>query len=137
MSHYHPDFTPDTAGSLHRWSNESDNCGMGAIALLNGERNYQALDHAITSVCNMTHRGAVDADMKTGDGAGVLTQIPYPIFRKAVSAMGHELKNDEDLAVGVFFLPRNNEHGQTEVKSAAEAIVARRGITLILSLIHI
>ena len=104
---------------------------MGAIALLNGERNYQALDHAITSVCNMTHRGAVDADMKTGDGAGVLTQIPYPIFRKAVSAMGHELKNDEDLAVGVFFLPRNNEHGQTEVKSAAEAIVARRGITLI------
>ncbi|HCQ39535.1 MAG TPA: hypothetical protein DIV39_10305, partial [Verrucomicrobiales bacterium] len=131
MIPYHPDFTPNTTGSLHEWSNESDNCGMGAIALLNGERNYQALDHAITSVCNMTHRGAVDADMKTGDGAGVLTQIPYPIFRKAASSMGHEIKDETDLAVGVFFLPQGNDETQTEVKCAAESIVARRGITLV------
>ena len=131
MSPYHPDFTPNTTGSLHEWSNESDNCGMGAIALLNGERNYQTLDHAITSVCNMTHRGAVDADMKTGDGAGVLTQIPYPIFRKAASSMGHEIKDENDLAVGVFFLPRDNKEKQAEVQSATESIVARRGITLI------
>ena len=131
MIPYHPDFTPNTTGSLHEWSNESDNCGMGAIALLNGERNYQALDHAITSVCNMTHRGAVDADMKTGDGAGVLTQIPYPIFRKAASSMGHEIKDENDLAVGVFFLPQGNDETQTEVKCAAESIVARRGITLV------
>ena len=131
MNPYHPDFTPVTTGSLHRWDNESDNCGMGAIALLNGQRDYQTLDHAITSVCNMTHRGAVDADMKTGDGAGVLTQIPYPLFRKAVSAMGKDLQNDSDLAVGVFFLPRSDQGGQNDVRSAAESIVARRGITLI------
>ena len=105
MNPYHPDFTPITTGSLHRWDNESDNCGMGAIALLNGQRDYQTLDHAITSVCNMTHRGAVDADMKTGDGAGVLTQIPYPLFRKAVTSMGKELQNDTDLAVGGLFPP--------------------------------
>ena len=131
MSLYHPAFTPNTTGSLHKWSNESDNCGMGAIALLNGDRDYQTLDHAITSVCNMTHRGAVDADMKTGDGAGILTQIPYPIFRKAASAMGHEISDEADLAVGVFFLPRNNGEAQSEVKSAAESIVTRRGITLV------
>ena len=131
MNPYHPEFTPDSTGSLHRWDNESDNCGMGAIALLNGERNYDTLDHAITAVCNMTHRGAVDADMKTGDGSGVLTQIPYPLFRKVVSGMGHELTEDSDLAVGVFFLPRSNEEARAEVKSAAETIVARRGITFI------
>ncbi len=131
MNPYHPEFTPDSTGSLHRWDNESDNCGMGAIALLNGERNYETLDHAITSVCNMTHRGAVDADMKTGDGSGILTQIPYPLFRKVVSAMGHELASDSDLAVGVFFLPRSDGEARSEVTAAAEAIVARRGITLL------
>ncbi len=120
MNPYHPAFTPNTTDSLHEWSNESDNCGMGAIALLNGERNYQTLDHAITSVCNMTHRGAVDADMKTGDGAGVLTQIPYPIFKKVASALGHELRSDKDLAVGVFFLPRDDKEKQAEVRATTE-----------------
>ena len=131
MNPYHPDFTPDSSGSLHRWDNESDNCGMGAIVLLNGQRNYQTLDHAITSVCNMTHRGAVDADMKTGDGAGVLTQIPYPLFRKVLSKMGHDLKDESALAVGVFFLPQSDDGSHDEVRSAAEAIVARRGITFL------
>ena len=131
MNPYHQEFTPDTRGSLHRWDNESDNCGMGAIVLLNGERNHEVLDLAITSVCNMTHRGAVDADMKTGDGAGILTQIPNPLFRKVLSGMGHELKNESDLAVGVFFLPRTDQAAQEQIRDASKSIVAKRGITLI------
>ena len=70
MHSYDPRFTPSSTGSLHRWDNEKDNCGMGAIVRLDGSRSYETLDFAITSVCNMTHRGAVDADMKTGDGSG-------------------------------------------------------------------
>ena len=85
---YHPS-TPLVPGSLHRLSQEHDNCGMGAIAHLHGKRSYEILDHALTSVCCMTHRGAVDADMKSGDGSGVLTQIPYPLFVKAAEKLGH------------------------------------------------
>ena len=123
--------TPDSSGSLHSFANERDNCGMGAIANINGVRSHEILNLAIESVCNMTHRGAVDADMKTGDGSGILSQLPYPIFRKAAADLGHELSSDEDLAVGVFFLPMENESAQTEIKELAEATVKARGITLI------
>jgi glutamate synthase domain-containing protein 1 len=76
MNSFYHSSSPLVPGSLHRLSQEHDNCGLGAIAHLQGKRSHQILDHALTSVCCMTHRGAVDADMKTGDGSGVLTQIP-------------------------------------------------------------
>ncbi|MDP4624068.1 MAG: hypothetical protein NWT08_02905, partial [Akkermansiaceae bacterium] len=68
--------TPLVPGSLHSLSQEHDNCGMGAIAHLEGKRSFEVLDYALTSVSCMMHRGAVDADMKTGDGSGILSQIP-------------------------------------------------------------
>lgn len=123
--------TPDSTGSLHSFSNERDNCGMGAIANINGVRSHEILNLAIESVCNMTHRGAVDADMKTGDGSGILSQIPLPIFRKAAKELGHKLSNDDDLAVGVFFLPAENEQAQQEIKALAEETIKARGITFI------
>src|SRR6478735_8669280 len=101
---YHPS-TPLVPGSLHSLSHEKANCGMGAMAQIHGKRSYQILDYALHSVCNMTHRGAVDADMKTGDGSGVLTQIPFPLFRKAAAKLGHTLENEADLGVAVFFFP--------------------------------
>ncbi len=131
MNPFYHTSTPLVPGSLHRLSQEHDNCGMGAIAHLKGERSYKILDHALTSVCCMTHRGAVDADMKTGDGSGVLTQIPYPLFRKAAAKLGHTLENDADLGVGVFFLPRGNAEIAERVKALAVEITGRRGIKLI------
>ncbi|WP_052572765.1 glutamate synthase large subunit [Haloferula sp. BvORR071] len=128
--YYHPS-TPLVPGSLHRLSAERDNCGMGAIAQIHGKRSFEVIDMALTSVCNMTHRGAVDADMKTGDGSGILSQIPYPIFRKAAAKLGTTLENDSDLAVAVFFLPLNDAAGQKQLKSLAEEVVAKRGITVI------
>src|SRR6187549_3752059 len=107
MNAFYHSSTPLVPGSLHRLSQEHDNCGMGAIAHLKGKRSHQILDYALTSVCCMTHRGAVDADMKTGDGSGVLTQIPYPLFRKAAEKLGHTVANDADLAVAVFFFTRD------------------------------
>ncbi|MDC0088036.1 glutamate synthase large subunit [Akkermansiaceae bacterium] len=123
--------TPDSTGSLHSFANERDNCGMGAIANINGVRSFEIVNLAIESVCNMTHRGAVDADMKTGDGSGILSQIPLPIFRKAAAELGHDLKNDDALAVGVFFLPSENEQAQQEIKTLAEETIKARGITFI------
>lgn len=104
---------------------------MGAIAHLQGKRSHQVLDYALTSVCSMTHRGAVDADMKTGDGSGVLTQIPYPLFRKAAEALGHALESDTDLAVAVFFFPRENTSKIAEIKSLTKEVTERRGIAIL------
>ena len=101
---------------------------MGAIAQLQGKRSYQILDYALTSVCCMTHRGAVDADMKTGDGSGILTQIPYPLFCKAAEKLGHHVENESDLAVGVFFFP---QHNIAEIKALAAEVTDKRGITRI------
>ena len=100
---------------------------MGAIAHLHGKRIHQILDHALTSVCCMTHRGAVDADMKTGDGSGVLTQIPYPLFKKSAEKLGHIIENEADLAVAVFFFPAGNTSATEMIKAlAAEVIPAVR-----------
>ncbi len=127
MKFYDPRHTPDSSGTLHEWSNETANCGMGAIANLNGEKSYDIIDKALTSVCNMTHRGAVDADMKTGDGSGVLCQIPRPIFAKAAATFGYKGEAD-DLGVGVFFLP---EGISANVKSFTESVLTRRKIPFI------
>ena len=116
---------------MHSFANERDNCGMGAISNINGIRSYNIVNLAIESVCNMTHRGAVDADMKTGDGSGILSQIPLPIFRKAAAKLGTEVSNDEDLAVGVFFLPLENKSTQEEIKQLTEKVITDRGIKLI------
>ncbi|MGJ8697228.1 MAG: glutamate synthase large subunit [Verrucomicrobiaceae bacterium] len=130
MSPYHPSYTPDSSGTLHQWDNETANCGMGAIAHLNGEKSYQIIDYAMTSVCNMTHRGAVDADMKTGDGSGVLCQIPRPLFAKAAKSLGFTGDAD-DLAVGVFFLPGDDSAAAAQIKSFAESVLTKRSIPLV------
>ncbi len=131
MNAFYHSSTPLVAGSLHRLSQEHDNCGMGAIAHLQGKRSYQILDHALTSVCCMTHRGAVDADMKTGDGSGVLAQIPYPLFRKAAAKLGHTVENDADLAVAVFFFPAENAETVATIKALAAEVTDKRGIARI------
>ena len=129
MNAFYHSSTPLVAGSLHQLSQEHDNCGMGAIAHLKGERSFTILDHALTSVCCMTHRGAVDADMKTGDGSGVLTQIPFPLFRKAAEKLGYLVVNDEDMAVGVFFFPAEDGEAIEVIKALVAEITDKRGIT--------
>jgi len=131
MNAFYHSSTPLIAGSLHRLSQEHDNCGMGAIAHLEGKCSYEILDFALTSVCCMTHRGAVDADMKTGDGSGVLTQIPRPLFRKASEKLGHTVANDADLAVGVFFFPVDSIASIEEIRATTAEVLAKRGIAAI------
>ena len=130
MNRFYHSSTPQVPGSLHTLLEEHDNCGMGAIANLNGERSYKVLAYALESVSCMTHRGAVDADMKTGDGSGILSQIPYPIFDKAAEALGSDARGDE-IAVGVFFFPMGNDSAIAEVRSKAESAVKDRGIEII------
>ena len=86
------------------WPHERDACGVGFIADLGGRRSHDVLAYALQALHNLAHRGAVSADGKTGDGAGVLTQIPHRLFRRELEARGIYLERDRDLAVGVFFV---------------------------------
>ena len=83
---------------------ERDACGVGFVADLYGRKTRHPLDLALTALGNLTHRGAVSADGRTGDGAGVLTQIPHRLFRRELKARNIALDRDEDLGVGVFFI---------------------------------
>ena len=75
--------------SLYSPDAEHDASGVGFIAQISGKRSNQVLRYALQSLCRLAHRGAVDADAKTGDGAGVQTQIPYKIFGPEVAKLGH------------------------------------------------
>lgn len=86
------------------WPNERDACGTGFIADTSGKRSHDVLAFALQALHNLAHRGAVSADGKTGDGAGVLTQIPHRLFRRELEERGVHLERDRDLAVGVFFV---------------------------------
>ncbi|HAL72679.1 MAG TPA: glutamate synthase subunit alpha, partial [Verrucomicrobiales bacterium] len=117
-------------GSLHLMDMERDACGVGFVANIHGKRSRDILDKAICGVCSVQHRGAVDADRVTGDGAGVLTQIPHKVLMPEVEKMGHKLEHPMDLAVGVFFLP----HDQTErlkIQLVAEGILRNRDIKVL------
>ena len=73
---------------LYNPSDEHDACGVGFVASIQGAASHDIVRWAVQCVCNVTHRGAVSADAKTGDGAGILTGIPHPLFSKALRSMG-------------------------------------------------
>ena len=79
----------------------------------------------------MTHRGAIDADGKTGDGSGILTQIPRALFSRELSKLGHTIGDINDLAIGVFFLPSEDEAAAKSIQEAAVTIAAKRGIQVL------
>lgn len=99
---------------------ERDACGVGFIANIKGEKSNKILNQALESLSNLDHRGAVSADGKTGDGAGILTQIPYKFFAKQLEKDGVKVPAEEDFAVGMFFFPKGKEE---ELKSTVKDII--------------
>ncbi|MBX9741947.1 MAG: glutamate synthase large subunit [Chthoniobacterales bacterium] len=116
--------------SLYDPAHEHDACGVGMVAQIEGSRSHKILKIALRSLCGLAHRGALDADALTGDGAGITTQIPYKIFRKEVENRGHRLYRDTDLGIGMMFLPRENLYAQARAKAIAEEVIVRRGLFL-------
>ena len=86
----------DAYNGLYHPRFEHDSCGVGFVAEISGNRSHAILRLAIQSVINLTHRGAVDADAKTGDGAGVLTQIPEKLFWREAEKLGVHLSSSSD-----------------------------------------
>ncbi|HEX9880004.1 MAG TPA: glutamate synthase large subunit, partial [Candidatus Binatia bacterium] len=122
---------PQLPYSLYRPEFEHDGCGVGFVADIGGHRSHKILAHALRSVVNLTHRGAVDADAKTGDGAGVLTQLPAKLLAKEVARLGSRLETPGDLGVGMIFLPRKDVEAQKTARAIIEESIRRRGIPLL------
>lgn len=110
---------------------EKDACGVGFIANQSGSRSHEILKMAVQAVTNLTHRGAVAADAKTGDGAGILTQIPEKLFRKEIEKLGLQLDSINDLAVGMIFLPGNDLEAQERGRNITADILLQYGFPLL------
>lgn len=119
-----------TLESLYDPAHEHDSCGVGFIAQTSGRRSNRILRIGLRSICSLMHRGALDADAKTGDGAGIMTQIPYKIFVPEVTRLGHTLYKESDLAVGVMFLPHDNAYAQARAKAITQDVLEKRGLFL-------
>jgi glutamate synthase (NADPH/NADH) large chain len=89
--------------------NEHDSCGVGFIVNIKGRKSHAIIEDGLKILANLTHRGAVGADPKAGDGAGILIQIPDGFFRVECKALGFDLPAVGDYGVGMFFFPRDAE----------------------------
>ena len=98
---------------------EVDSCGVGFIAAIDGKPRRQVVEYAIQALKVVWHRGAVDADGKTGDGAGIHIQVPQAFFRDHVRQGGQDTGNAL-LAVGMVFLPRNDQGAQEHCQTIVE-----------------
>ena len=113
---------------MYKDLNEKDACGVGFVANRFGSRSHEIIEMATQAVTNLTHRGAVAADAKTGDGAGILTQIPEKLFQKELEKLGIHLDTITDLGVGMIFLPRCDENAQRQSRAIVEKTLQQYGV---------
>ncbi len=112
---------------LYREEEEHSSCGVGFVASIDGEPSRGVVDAGINALKAIWHRGAVDADGKTGDGAGIHVQIPVMFFYDQIRRTGHEPRMDELVAVGQVFLPRTDFGAQETCRTIVETEVLAMG----------
>ena len=112
---------------LYDHEDEKANCGVGLVVSIDGKKSRSVVENGISALKAIWHRGAVDADGKTGDGAGIHVQIPVPFFYDQVARTGHEPRPGELLAVGQVFLPRTDFGAQETCRTIVETEVLRMG----------
>ena len=118
-----------TASGLYRESDERDACGVGLIAAMDGAPRRDIVELGIASLKAVWHRGAVDADGRTGDGAGLRLDIPQDFFRAQVERTGHKAP-EGDVGVGMIFLPRADFAAQEKARTLVESEIIRAGLQL-------
>jgi glutamate synthase (NADPH) large chain len=115
---------------MYRPEFESDACGVGLIAATDGKPSRRVVAAAIDALKAVWHRGAVDADGKTGDGAGVHVDLPMAFFNEAVVASGHKPLDKRLLGVGMVFLPRTDLGAQESCRTIVESELIDAGLTI-------
>ena len=106
-SHYRNE--PPNAQGLYSPTNEHDSCGVGFIVNIRGEKSHRIVLDSLQILLNLTHRGACGCDPHTGDGAGILTQVPHKFLAKACDQAGFILPAPGEYGVGLVFLPPETE----------------------------
>ncbi|SDX35905.1 glutamate synthase (NADPH) large subunit [Ruegeria halocynthiae] len=112
---------------LYSEDEEHSSCGVGLVVSVDGKKSRKVVDAGIDALKAIWHRGAVDADGKTGDGAGIHVQIPVPFFYDQIRRTGHEPNMGELIAVGQVFLPRTDFGAQESCRTIVETEVLRMG----------
>jgi len=113
--------------SLFKQDDEKASCGVGLVVSLDGKASRKVVAAGIEALKAIWHRGAVDADGKTGDGAGIHVQIPVPFFYDQIHRTGHEPDMEKKVAVGQIFLPRTDFGAQERCRTIVESEVLRMG----------
>ena len=88
---------------------EKDNCGIGFIASIKGEKSHEIVEKGLLILQNLSHRGATGCDETTGDGAGIMIQIPHEFFEKKCKENKIDLPDEGKYGVGMVFLPRESD----------------------------
>ena len=118
------------ARGLYDPSLEKDSCGVGFIADIKGRQSHKIVEDGLHILENLEHRGAVGADPRAGDGAGILVQLPHKFFSKEAKRLGFALPELGQYAAGFLFMPREAAERDFIEKIYAEEI-EREGMTLL------
>ena len=115
---------------LYDPSYEKDSCGVGFVVHIKGQKSHSIIKQALTVLLNLRHRGACGCEANTGDGAGILLQVPHAFLKKACAEAGVKLPESKTYGVGMVFLPKND--GQRKAfEKIFEDIIKEEGQTLL------
>jgi len=109
---------------------EHDNCGVGFVAQMKGVKSHSIIQQGLQVLVNLHHRGAVGADPNTGDGAGILIQLPHKFLSKAAGELNMALPSEGDYGVGMVFLPQE-PNARYFCEGTFEKVIAEEGLELI------
>ena len=105
---------------------EKDSCGVGFVVNIDGSRSNQIVHQALEVLTNLSHRGACGCDPESGDGAGILIQIPHEFFAEKCSELGIYLPSPGNYGIGMIFLPPNPAH-RDQCQEILERIIEEEG----------
>ena len=123
-------FSKISKEGLYDPSFEHENCGIGAIVDIEGRPSHALVSDALSIVENLAHRAGMDAEGKTGDGVGILTQIPHAFFARKMAEAGVTLPGLRKYGVGMFFFPQN-DLALLQAKSMFEIICRKNGLSIL------
>ncbi len=109
---------------------EHDACGVGMIASTNGKKSRKIVEYGIEALKAIWHRGAVDADGKSGDGAGIQLEIAPDFFNKKILSTGHKPDKTKRICVGMIFLPRTNYSDQENCRKIIESVLLKENFSI-------
>ena len=115
---------------LYRAEFEHDSCGIGFVANLKGKKTHDIIENALTMLSCMEHRGGTGFDVKSGDGAGILIQIPHDFLSQETEKLGFSLPEAGDYGVGMIFFPRDEAQSEA-CRDILNQNITELGLTLL------